>query len=129
MCHCDGLRFLCDLPEKRFRVLPDSMAAGGVDHAVARCVQQPRLRFLRDAVRRPSLQRCRDCVTKRVFRAGDIARARRDVGDEPAIRIARDGFNRSMRRGFAPEEGLLPPTARCDPNNGRTSTEAYAAAG
>src|SRR5262249_13535843 len=55
---------------------------------------------------RPSLQCRNERVAQRVFRAGDIARARRNISDKLAIRIARNGLNCSMRRRFA--HGLKP---------------------
>ena len=82
---CHSLRFLCDLSEKCFCVLPDLMAASGVNHAIARGMQQPRLRLLRDAVPRPPLQCCSDGVLECVLRPGHIARPRSDVGDQPSI--------------------------------------------
>ena len=70
---CHSLRFLRNLPEKAFGVLPDLMAAGGVNHAIACRMQQPRLWLLRDAVSGPSLQRHSDGVAERIFRPDDIA--------------------------------------------------------
>jgi hypothetical protein len=119
----DSLRFLGDLLEKHLGILSNLIATGGVNQAVASNVQQPSFRFLGHAIPGPSLQ-CRDeCVAERVLRAGNITRAGREKSDQAAIRIARGGFNGGARRGFAHQEGLLPPTAKCDPNKGRTSME------
>ena len=66
---------------------------------VARNVQQPRFRFFWNAMHRAS-QRLDERVAERVFRTGDITRARREKGDQSAILVAPSGFICSMRRGL-----------------------------
>src|ERR1700716_3831900 len=76
----DGLCFLGDLLEKLLGILPNLITTSGVNQAVARGVQQPRFRFLRNAVHRPSLQGRDERVAERAVRTGDITRAcRREI--------------------------------------------------
>jgi hypothetical protein len=125
----NGLGFLGELLKNRLGISPDLIAARGVGQAVARGVQQPRFRFLRKAIHGPPLQGRDERVAERVFRAGDVTRAPGQKGDQAAIRIAHDGFNGGVRGSVAHWEDLGFPTAKCDPNSGRTSTENWPASG
>ena len=68
-----------------FRFLPHLSATRGVNHAISCDMQQPCFRFFRNAFRWPSFQRRDERVAERVFRAGDVARSRREISDKPAI--------------------------------------------
>src|SRR4030095_5699655 len=92
----DGTRFLSDFLEKLLRFLPYLLSTRGVNQAIARDMQQPCFLFFRNAFCRPSLPRRHARVAKRVFRAGDVARSRREISDQPSIRISRHGFDCSL---------------------------------
>src|SRR5258708_15381973 len=122
----NSLRFLSDFLEKLLGFLSHLTASHGVDHAVTGDVQEPRFRLFWNAFRWPSLQRCDERVAERVFRAGDVARSRREISDQSSIRIPRHGFNCSVGRRFI-HAGFAGATP--NPSIGRTSMEANPAAG
>ena len=93
---CDVRCFPSDLLEKLLRFLPHFLSTHGVNHVVACDMQQPCFRFFRNAFAWPSLQ-CRDeRVAERIFRAGDVARSRREISDQSSIRSPRNAFDRSV---------------------------------
>jgi hypothetical protein len=49
---------------------------------------------LGDAARRPLGKRSGEGLGQRILGAGDVARSRREVGNEPAIALARHGLGR-----------------------------------
>src|SRR5688500_5818179 len=124
-----GLRFLRGDFENRLGVLSNSMPAGSIDRAVACDLEQPGFRLFRQSVLRPAFQ-CRDeSVAERVLGPGDVPRARRKESNQTTIRMAQDGFDCSMRRGFAHCTGFAPLPAKYHPASGRTSIAVWLAAG
>jgi len=114
---------------KLLGMLPNLIATSGVNQAVCARHAAATLPVFVEC-RPPAIApRPRRRVAERVFRTGDITRACREKGDKSAIRIARNGFNCSMRRGFAHYEGFLAPPEKSNPANGRTSIEDSLAAG
>jgi hypothetical protein len=97
----DALRLFGDLLEEFLRLLPHLIVPRGVNDAIARYPQQPRFRFFGNAIHWPFLQRRNECFAQPVFRFGNIAGARHDVGDELAVQIACDSFNPRVRDVFA----------------------------
>jgi hypothetical protein len=75
-----------------------------IERAVARHAEQPGLGLLRNAFVRPALEGAREGIGQRVFRRGDVARARREDRDQPAIGLAGGplgGFVRGLDGGRA----------------------------
>src|SRR5436190_13432790 len=93
VCFRDSRRILCDLPEKRLRLFAHLFSASGVNQAIARDMQQPRLRFVWHSFGGPSVQRRDQSIAEGVFCASDVARASGEISDEAAIRILHYGFN------------------------------------
>ena len=79
--------------------------------------EQPRLRLVGHAVARPALERRQEGIAERVLGARDVAGARSQIGDEPAVRGARGQLGGAM--------GVVAHIARF----GRTSTAPVSAAG
>ena len=97
----DVLGFFCSLQKHFLRALPDLGTSAGVNQTIACGVKQPRLRFLRDTIRRPFLQRGDERIAERIFRSSNIARTRGEIRNELPIRIAQYRFNRMVRCRFA----------------------------
>jgi hypothetical protein len=72
--------------------------APGVQLAVPRHAQQPRIGLRGNAVGRPAFERAREGVGERVFGGGDVVRARRQNRQQPAVRLARRPFGGLMSR-------------------------------
>ena len=120
----DSMRFLGDLLEKLLGFLPNLLSASGINHTIARNLQQPCLRFFRNSLRRPSFQRRDECVAKRVFRAGDVARSCSEISDQSSIRIPRYGFNCNVGRRFThrKQDQLQTPSSGMMRSRGQTIT-------
>ncbi len=81
--------------------MPHLIVPDGVNQAIACGTQQPRFGLFGNTVHRPFLQRDHEGFAQGILRAGDIARARREERDQPAIRIARQVIDGGVCRGFA----------------------------
>src|ERR1700719_4760814 len=100
-----------------------------VDQRVARRLQQPDLWILRQAIARPSRERCYQRTAKRVLRAGHVARVRGKVRHQAAVGLSSHALD-------GPSSTLLlsafaHPVTRCrySTETGRTSTAPIEAAG
>jgi hypothetical protein len=116
-------------PEQRLVVPLHLGVARRIDQPIARGVQQPRLGLLRHAIDRPALHGRRERLAERVFGGRDVARPRRQVGDEPAVRLTNDPFDRGLRRGISHCAGYFAFDAKYDPPSGITSMLPVAADG
>ena len=72
-------------------------------------VSSQRLRIRRTAVARPIRQRRSERLRQRVLRRRDVARARREKGDELAVAAARDRIRRACVAFFASRTSLMRP--------------------
>jgi hypothetical protein len=90
-----------ELNQQGFSLPTGLLPTGGVNRPVARDVQEPGFGFVGNSIRRPIFQRSHQRLAQSILCVGNVAGARGDVGDQPAIRITRHGFNRLMRGGIA----------------------------
>ena len=68
-----------------------------VEEPVPRRLEEPRLGRARGAVARPGVEGGEERVAERVLRGGDVARVRREVGDEPTVGVAGDRLDGAAR--------------------------------
>ena len=75
--------------ERHRKTFPDGLPSHRIDQPPASGGQEPRLRPLRDAVARPTLEGTGERVGERVLGSVDIVRPPRHEREQPAVRIPR----------------------------------------
>ena len=113
-----GVRSLVEVAhhqlQSRNAVIANLSVSRLVEQAIARRRHQPALRILRHAVARPRRQRRHQRIGERILRSGNVARASRQQRDEPAVGLARDGFDGALRQFICCFIGLgIHPSHAC----------------
>ena len=84
-------------PDGRLRIGAHAFVPRPIDQPPPRRRQQPRFGLGGHAVARPGPERRQEGVRQRILRRRDVARARREVGHQPPVRLARDVLDDAAR--------------------------------